>query len=110
MQSKSAKYFVNHNIKGMKKGVAAREAGISDVRNVGNIEKTETYQKLATKYAEVIKEQIGMEQVAFEHAKNIVQDQDKGAKNNAIKLFLERVEPEAQKKEKDDQLIVILRD
>lgn len=109
MSTKSAKYFVKHRIEGKTKSVAAKEAGISDVRNVTNIEKTDTYQKLDAKYADYLAERIGMGEVAEEHIKNIKQDQDKGAKNNAIKMFLERVEPEVLQKEDDEKMIIVLR-
>lgn len=109
MTTKTAKYFVKHRLEGKTKTIAAKEAGISDVRNVTNIERTDTFKALEAKYADYLNEQIGMDEVAAEHIKNIKQDQDKGAKNAAIKMFLERVEPEALKRDEDEKMIVVLR-
>lgn len=109
MNSKAAKYFVAHRIEGKKKAQAIRVAGISDPRNAQNIERTKTYQTLDRKYAEVVMEQISMEEVAAEHISNIKQDGDRGAKNVAIKMLLDRVEPEALQRDADEQVIVVLR-
>jgi len=108
MNTKTAKYFMAHRVKGLPKSKAIIEAGIKDVRNAGNFEKLPSYQKLEALYKDTILKQIGLESVAAEHIKNIVQDQDKGAKNKAIEMFLHRVEPEVQQKEADDQVIVVL--
>jgi len=93
----------------MSKSKAAKAAGITTVENVTNMERTKTYQALEHKYAEHLEQQIGLGEVAAEHKKNILQDVDKGAKNNAIKLFLDRVEPEQQQKDDDDKMIIIMR-
>jgi len=110
MQSKTAKYFVGHNLRGMSKSLAAKEAGISSIKNITNIERTDTYQKLAAQYADIVKEFMGFEAVALEHIKNIKQDSDKGAKNTAIKMYLEKVEPETKKETNTEKMLVILRD
>jgi len=107
--TKTYKYFKSHVLQGKTKTEAAKEAGISHVGNTTNIEKTKTFQALTLKYADSIQQVISMDEVAFEHTKNIVQDTDRGAKNAAIKMFLERVEPEAHKKEEEDKLIIVLR-
>lgn len=109
MKSKTAKYFVAQRVKGMSKTEAVKVAGISDVRNVTNIERTPTYRALEEKYKDHMLKHFGLEEAAQEHVKIIKQDQDKGAKLNAIKLFLERVEPEMQEKPDTDQMIVVLR-
>jgi len=109
MNTKTAKYFVAHHMDGLSKSAAARVAGISTVRNVANIEKTETYQTLARRYAGVIERTISIDDVAEEHKKNIIQDQDRGAKNKAIEMYLNRVEPEEKAKDDDDRMIVVMR-
>jgi len=108
MTTKAAKYFVAHNLKGLNKAQAAREAKMS-VTNTTNMEKTDTYKALEHKYADHIQDKIGMGEVAEEHRKVIMQDENPAAKNAAIKMFLDRVEPEAQKIEDDNQMIVVLR-
>jgi hypothetical protein len=109
MSSKTAKYFKAHVLEGMTKKDAMEKAGVKTLTNTTNIERTKTFQALQAKYADTIQKVISMEEVAFEHTKNIIQDQDKGAKNTAIKMFLERVEPDVQKLEDDDKLIIVLR-
>lgn len=110
LTSKSAKYFINHNLRGMPKAVAAKQAGIKHINNITNIERTETYQTLAAQYADIVKEYMSFEAVALEHIKNIKQDSDKGAKNTAIKMYLDKVEPEVKKATNTEKMLVILRD
>lgn len=109
MDTKAAKYFVAQRIKGMSKSRAVKEAGISDVRNVAKFENSQTYLRLEEKYRDHMLKHIGLDETAEEHTKVIKQDKDLGAKMNAIKLFLERVEPEAQEQEENDKMIVVLR-
>lgn len=109
MKSKAAKYFVAHRIEGRNKVQATKVAGITDPRNAQNIEKTKTYQILDRKYAEVLLERIPMEEVAEAHADNIRQKGDRGARNAAIKMLLDKVEPEALQRDADEQVVVILR-
>lgn len=108
MESKVAKFFVAQRIKGMPKAKAAKAAGIS-LENTTNYERMPTYQALEEKYKDKLLKHIGMDEVALEHVKIIQQDQDKGAKLNAIKFYTERVEPEVKEKDDDDRMIVVLR-
>lgn len=111
MKSKVGKYFVAHRIKGLSKTAAIKAAGISSPTNIRNYENLPTYKRLEQKYADVITKQIGLDDVAIEHMKNIKQDQDKGAKNRAIELFLKYVEPETtEAKDDNDNMIVVLSD
>lgn len=109
MSTKTAKYFVAQRVKGMSKTQAVKVAGISDVRNVSNYENSVTYKALEAKYKDVMLKHIGFDEVADRHTKLIKQDQDKSASLNAIKLFLDRVEPDVQEKNDSDQMIVVLR-
>ena len=109
MNSKAAKYFVANRLNGKSKSEAVRIAGISDPRNAQNIEKTQTYQILDRRYKDIVEERISMQEVAEEHRKNILQDQDKGAKNTAIKMYMDKVEPEELKLDDEDKMVVILR-
>lgn len=109
MSTKTAKYFVAQRVKGMSKTQAVKVAGISDVRNVSNYENSVTYKALEAKYKDVMLKHIGFDEVADRHTELIKQDQDKSASLNAIKLFLDRVEPEVQEKNDSDQMIVVLR-
>jgi hypothetical protein len=109
MKSKAAKFFVAHRIEGKNKSQASKVAGITDPRNINKIEVTKTYQTLERKYAEVLLEKIPIEEVAEAHADNIRQKGDRGARNVAIKMLLDKVEPEALQRDADEQVVVILR-
>lgn len=109
MDTKTAKYFVAHRIKGMSKTKAVKVAGISDVRNIQKFEALPSYKALEEKYKDVMLKHIGMDAVAEKHVEIINQDKDRGAQLNAIKLFLERVEPELNESKSDDQMIVVMR-
>lgn len=109
MNSKAAKYFVAQRIKGMSKSKAVKVAGISDIRNVNKFEESVTYKALEEKYKDVMLKHIGMDEVAEKHTEIIQQDKDRGAQLNAIKLFLERVEPEVAQKDDSERMIVVLR-
>lgn len=109
MSTKAAKYFVAQRIKGMSKSKAVKVAGISSVNNVSHFENSVTYRALEEKYKDVMLKHIGLNEVADRHVELIKQDSDKSASLNAIKLFLDRVEPEVQEKNDSDQMIVVLR-
>jgi hypothetical protein len=108
LSSKVAKYFVAQRIKGLPKVKAARIAGISET-NTTNYERMPTYKAMEEKYADKLLKHLGMDEVAAEHIKIIQQDQDKGAKLNAIKFYAERVEPEAKQSGDDDKMVIVLR-
>ena len=108
LSGKPAKYFMNRQ-KGMNKKDAAVAAGYTDNNNQSKIELSKTYQTIEKSYKNVLIEKVTMEQIADEHKKNIMQDQDKGAKNAAIKMALDKIEPEAPPGDDDDKVMVILR-
>jgi hypothetical protein len=108
MESKVAKFFVANRIKGIKKTKAAKLAGISPT-NITNYERFPAYQALEEKYKDKLLKHIGMDEVAAEQVKVIMQDKDLGAKLNAIKFYTERVEPEARESSDDDKMIIVLR-
>jgi hypothetical protein len=103
------KYLVNRK-KGMNKKDSAISAGYPDGSNVSKIENSKSFQLLEQKFfKDEIMEQITLKGIAFELVKNINQDEDKGAKNNAIKIALDKLEPPEKEDKGTDQLIVILK-
>lgn len=95
--------------KGKTKKVAAIEAGLNP-KNVSKAMATENYQALErSSYREEILKHITMAQIAGEHVKVIVQDKDLGAKNTAIKMAYEKIEPEAVPDKDEQKVLVILR-
>lgn len=110
LNSKAAKYFFGHTKEGKTKTQAMIAAGFGSASNITNVERTHTYQALKAKYADKLESILSMDDVAAEHKKVILQDRDLGAKNKAIQMYAERVDPvEAEKGEDDDRMIVILR-
>lgn len=107
LNSRTGKYFLAR-----KKGLRQKDA--AELLNIHphyapRLEKTKAYQALVqTYYKDELLTRVTMGQIAEEHAKNILQDQDKGAKNTAIKMALDKVEPSEMSRE-DDKLIVVLR-
>lgn len=108
MNTKAAKLFVARELENLPAAQAAIKAGISP-KNSTNVMKTRTYKDLELKYADVIQQQISKSDVIEELIKNVRQDKDKGAKNTALKMLMERVEPEQQKRDEDEKMIVVLR-
>lgn len=107
--TRPGKYLV-HRKMGKNKTESAILAGYPDGTNVSKIEKSQTFQQLEQKFfKDEIAEQITLKAIAFELIKNIEQDEDKGAKNNAIKIALDKMEPEEKGEKENDTLIVVLR-
>jgi len=109
LESKIGKYFIAR-----KQGKTGREAqeiaGYAVPTHADQIEKSRTFQELEKVYYkdEVLKK-LTMSQIADEHIKNIIQDEDKGAKNKAIEMALNRIEPDTASREDNDKVLVILK-
>lgn len=90
-------YFKKREIEGKTQDEALKEAGFNPDTNHGTrIEQSEAYNGLKQKYADKLLERISLDDIAKEHSKNIKQDKDKGAKNTAIKMGIDRIEPAEQ--------------
>lgn len=105
---KPVKYLIARK-KGMNKSKAALAAGYSSPTQSAVIERGKTYLQAEKYYRDVLLNEISLEQLAQEHLKNIVQDEDKGAKNKAIEMALSRIEPDASPEKDDEQMIVVMR-
>ena len=90
--TKSGKLFLAQQ-RGLTDSESARAIGVPPTR-VPELEATKTYQAMKAKYADKLIDAKPMQDVIKEHIKIIEQDQDKGAKLNSIKLYIDRVEPE----------------
>jgi len=109
LSSKVGKYILNRS-KGMNKKKAAIAAGYADGAHTSMIENTNTFVALKRKYQDILQSEISLSDIAREHVKNILQDDDKSSKNAAIKMALEKIEPEDTPEASDEnQMIVILR-
>lgn len=103
---KSGKLFLAQQ-RGLKDVEASKEAGILP-NNVLNLERTKNYQNCQKKFKDALLENITIEKLAKETIKNIEQDIDKGAKNNAIKMAVDRIEPD-KSIEQAQQVNIVLR-
>lgn len=91
---KRKKYFKKREIEGGTQKEALEAAGYPVKDSHGTrIEQSQAYAKLKRKYADILLEKISLDEIADEHIKNIKQDKDRGAKNTAMKLGLDRIEP-----------------
>jgi hypothetical protein len=109
MESKVAKYFVAHRVKGMSKAKAVKVAGISTVKNVANYERLPAYKALEARYGDRLLGKFGIDEAAEEHVKIMKQDRDLVSKLNALKYYKEQVQPEEKVPTDEDQMIVVLR-
>lgn len=110
LSSKPAKYFFGRQ-KGLKKNVAALEAGYSPtvIRNPQVIEKSQDYKEVKEYYKDKLNKHISVDDIAREHAKVILQDLELGPKMGAIKIAIDKIEPEAPKGDDDDKVLIILK-
>lgn len=107
LDSRPGRYFLAR-----KRGLTKKEA--RDVAGYGGthpdrIEASQTYQVIARTYKDVLLGQMSLDQIASEHIKVIKQDIELHAKNNAIKMAIEKIEPEVTNSRDDDRLVVILK-
>jgi len=95
--AKTRKYFKAREIEDKTQSEALKEAGMNPEFNHGTrMEQSKQYAKLLTKYATTLTKKISLDELADEHKKNIMQDKDRGAKNTAIKMAIDKIEPEGQ--------------
>jgi len=91
------KYFQKREVEGESQKDALKAGGYNVEDNHGTrLEKTESYAKLKRKYADSLLSKISLDAIADEHIKNISQDKDRGAKNTAIKMAVDRIDPSEQ--------------
>lgn len=97
----------------IQKGKTPREAALAvgaNPLNASHIMQSQNYQALEkSTYKEEILKYISMAQIAEEHIKVIKQDKDLGAKNTAIKMAYEKIEPEGVVSNEKEKILVILK-
>lgn len=102
------KYYLARK-KGLNKTESKTLAGYAPSTLPSTIENTIEYQKIQRFFKDELLEQISMREIATALKNNIVQDTDRGAKNQAIKIALDKLEPDQVKDDKDQQVVVVLR-
>jgi len=78
-------------------------------RNAPHIKETKTYKALEKRFRDHLKEKITLSELAEELTKNIKQDQDKGAKNTAIRLAKETFEPSGEIGMEEGELKIVIK-
>lgn len=106
LDTKAGRYFLAKK-QGKNKTEAAEIIGI-DPRNTTQLERTKRYGEIENYYKDQLLGKITMDEIAEVHARNIKQTKDIGGSNQAIKIALDRIEPNAIPNE-DEKIVVILR-
>ena|SRR3990167_3188645 len=109
LNTKVAKYYLNRR-KGMKKTEAAISAGYADGKQCTEAEKTKEYQKLQVYFKDELMKQTTVQEIASLLHRNMSQERDIGGSNNAIKLALEKLEPNEHHEDDGDRVVVILKE
>jgi len=107
LNSKVGKYYVARKKNNKSRNEALAEAGYRPTGK--NIEKTDGFQAIEKYFKDEVVVKMSVAQVADELVKNIKQDKDKGAKNTAIRTYLDKVEPEARLEDSDKDVVFIVR-
>lgn len=95
---------------GMTKAKAAEVAGYSCPNQTTVIEKSKGFQKLQEYYKDELLKRVSLGQIADEHAKVIVQDNEMGPKLAAIKIAMDKIEPpDKDLGDDDDRVFVVLK-
>jgi len=109
LNTKVGKYFLAVQ-RGVSKRQAAIDAGYSPTNRV--IERTKPYQALEEHFKDYFLDKMGMGELAEFLVDNIRQDSeekvDRHARNGAIKIALDRVEPEVHPDDDDAKVLIVL--
>jgi len=109
LESKEARYFLARQAgNNQADSLKAAGYGVSNSQP-GYIEKSEAYREVKEYFKDHLLNQISLNDIAKELIKNIEQDKDKGAKNTAIKLALDKIEPQDTSIDNEDKVLVVLR-
>jgi hypothetical protein len=108
VNSKVFKYY-KHKREGLPKTKAAQLAGygLQKAKQPGSIEKTQAYQALERHFKDELVSHITMNEVALELSKVVRQDEEMGAKIQAIKLAKDTFEPEKVMQDEEKVIIVL---
>lgn len=107
LDSKVGKFFLAKQ-RGLSARQASLEAGYSRgmMNQATKITKFKSYRAIEEVYAKKLLTKISTDEIAEEHAKNIRQDENLAAKNTAIQMALDKIEPENTPPEEENVVIV----
>lgn len=101
------KKYHKARLEGHNKEQSKAIAGYSPNTLTTTIEASDTYKRVSI--GEQIEREITTKEIIAAHADNIRQDKDLGARNAAIKMAYERIEPDNEAPEQAERVIVILK-
>jgi hypothetical protein len=110
LETRTGKYFMARS-SGKTKKDSALEAGYpmsTALHSAAKIEENQEFKYLQNHYKDSLLDKISLDELAEEHIKTIRQDRDLGAKNTALKMALDKIEPNATPSEDDNKVLVIL--
>lgn len=112
LNTKTGKYFLARRA-GKNKKEAAIEAGYNPTHTT-EIEASKTYQAIEKKYyKDILLQKLSMEQIAEAHADNILQNGeeklDRAARNKAIEIALDKIEPEEAPDDSSEAVVFVLK-
>ena len=108
LNTRVGKYFIAKQ-NGSSKTEASIIAGYPSPTHTTRIEQSGAYRAIEKLYyKDELLKQITLRQIAEEQIKNIIQDSDKGAKNKAIEMALNRLEPNEMPSDENDGVIIVL--
>ncbi len=108
LNTKVGKYY-----QAVKNGKTKKEAtilaGYRTVSHTSSIEKSKTYQEIDKHFKGELLQQTTMGNIAHELLKVISQDAELGPKVAAIKLALEKIEPQNTPQDVEERVVVVIR-
>ncbi len=107
LNSKTARYFLAKQ-KTTSRAAAARMVGLNPT-NVSHVEDSQKYKLIEAHYKDKLLGHISLDEIAEAHAENIRQSDDRGARNTAIKMATDKIEPDKVTDDGEDRVLVILR-
>jgi hypothetical protein len=107
LNTKVAKYYFAKKT-GMSQGKATVVAGYADPGMSTRIEQSKSYKALQKYYRDELQDQISIKQIAGEHRKVIMQDEQLGPKIAAIKIAMDSIEPTPPAIENDDDRVYVV--
>ena len=103
--AKTGRYFLARQ-RGLNKTEAMKEVGASS-KNIANYEKTPNYKLCEATYAGNLLDEITLREIAQLNVRNAKQEKDIGGSNTAIKMMVDKIEPENQVQQAQQINIVI---
>jgi len=104
-----AEKYVLAKAQGMSKEDAKRRAQYAPSTSSTAIERTEVYQEAEKSLKSAILGQITQDELAEYLVRNAKQEENINASNNAIKLAMDRVEPEQREDKGSEEVLVIMK-